>query len=218
MKPIHFHLIIDFALIFLLSGTVPAYAQDAGFGISAGINYSDFDYQENSDATSYQSKISYQIAFSLQREISGQWFLTPAVRLMHTKSSAEIDIRTFEGPNPTRVDFSQSYLNLALMNKYFLSKKPGFYFSFGPEIGYLLASESNTKFSDGQEIKKDVSDDFKKIIFSANITLGTEFKVDKTNLFAELSYFHSLMPVTRGITYLPEWRTRLYFLNLGILL
>ncbi|NHN27180.1 PorT family protein [Flavobacterium jejuense] len=83
-----------------------------------------------------------------------------------------------------KVKLTLQYLTLPVLFRYYLDKEKLFYINSGPYVGFFL---NTTTRVDGDKIKEDSNDVFKKVDFGWSLGIGKKFKItEKNNLSIEL--------------------------------
>ena len=140
---------------------VNAKAQEAHFGIKAGLNASSLNYNDNSDM---QTKIGFNVGFLAHIHTSNKfWAIQPEVYYSNegAKSKNNNDIRTNLG-----------FINIPVLIQYMFDN--GFRLEAGPQVNFLVnAKERNVNFgSNNSVISTDVKKRFNSADFSIPLGLG----------------------------------------------
>jgi hypothetical protein len=143
--------IIFAATLFVM---LQAKAQDAHFGVKAGLNASSLNYPDNSDM---QTKIGFNAGFLAHIHTSNKmWAFQP--ELYYSTEGAKSKSNSNESLN-------LGYLNLPVLIQYMFDN--GFRLEAGPQVGFLMSAKS--KMGD---VSTDVKDHMKSAVFSIPVGLG----------------------------------------------
>ncbi|MDE3183674.1 MAG: PorT family protein [Bacteroidota bacterium] len=144
--------IIVFAATFFL--LLNAKAQDAHFGIKAGLNASSLDYNNNSDM---QTKIGFNAGLLAHIHTSSKmWAFQP--ELYYSSEGAK-------SKSNSNVSTDLGYLNLPVLVQYMFDN--GFRIEAGPQVGFLM----NAKTKVGNN-STDIKNNLKSAVFSIPLGLG----------------------------------------------
>lgn len=146
----------------LLVGT-SLYAQDAAFGLKAGLNLSKIDI-DDPEAT-YEGKTGYHAGIFMSSRV-GKIGFQPEV-LLYTQSGE------FETATVNNGKESFTYLTIPVMIKFY--PLLGLNLQVGPQFGFLLDGErSGTNFFG--DFKQDIKDQYDSNDFSVSAGAGYDFK------------------------------------------
>ena len=166
-------------MLFLLlasCGFFTAKAQDwAGFYI--GVNTGYYFGDENADES--EMKIGYQFGFLYNHAFTEEWRLQPEVNFMQVGARFEYPMLDDD------VKWNLNYINVPVILQY--HTKPGWYFEFGPQVGFLVSAKS--KFGDNST---DIKDAFKSTDFGLNLGLG--YRVSD-NIRVGIRYYRGLADI-----------------------
>ena len=144
--------IIIFAATFFL--LLNAKAQDAHFGIKAGLNASSLEYNNNSDM---QTKIGFNAGFLAHIHTSNEmWAFQP--ELYYSSEGAK-------SKSNSNVSTDLGYLNIPVLIQYMFDN--GFRIETGPQVGFLMSAK--TKVGNNSN---DFKNNLKSAVFSIPLGLG----------------------------------------------
>lgn len=130
-----------------------ANAQEAKFGLKAGLNMSNL----TGDIEGTSSKVGFHVGGFAEIKISDKFAVQPEV--LFSTQGADADGGSY--------DFN--YLNVPVMAKYFVAEK--FSLEAGPQVGFLMSAKINP--DSGEEV--DIKDELKSIDFGLNFGAGYDF-------------------------------------------
>ncbi len=132
-----------------------AKAQDAHFGVKAGLNASSLDYSGNSDM---QTKIGLNLGFLAHIHTSNEmWAFQPEI--YYSQEGAKSKSNSNESTN-------LGYLNIPVLIQYMFDN--GFRLEAGPQVGFLMNAKSKVG-----NTSTDIKNNLKSAVFS--IPLGLSY-------------------------------------------
>lgn len=132
------------------------FAQDAKFGLKAGLNVST---QTNNQSGDKGSRLGLHAGGLAHIHLAPQWALQPEV--LYSSQGAKYTVTGGE------VDLALDYINIPLQVQYMFDN--GFRVQTGPQVGFLANVKDKMN---GNETDFFSSDDFKSIDFSWTVGLG----------------------------------------------
>lgn len=154
-------LLLTLAAVFTCSF---ANAQEAKFGIKAGLNLADWS---GDDADGIDSKVAFHAGGFAEIKLTDKFALQP--ELLYSAQGGKADGGTYN------VD----YINIPIMAKFYAAEKLSI--EAGPQIGFLMSAKAKPDNGDSQDIK----DELKSTDFGINLGLGYNFT---DNISAGLRY------------------------------
>ena len=133
---------------------IQAKAQNAHFGIKAGLNASSLNYPDNSDM---QTKIGFNAGLLAHIHTSSKmWAIQP--ELYYSSEGAKSKSNSNESLN-------LGYLNLPVLIQYMFDN--GFRLEAGPQVGFLMSAKSKVG-----NISTDLKNHMQSAVFSIPLGLG----------------------------------------------
>src|SRR5215217_7186269 len=132
------------------------FAQDAKFGLKAGLNVSTLS---NNQGSEMGSKLGLHAGVLAHIHLSPQWGLQPEV--VYSSQGAKYTVSDGEH------ELGLNYINIPLQLQYMFDN--GFRIQTGPQVGFLASVKDKR---DGSETGFFTSDDFKTVDFSWSAGLG----------------------------------------------
>ena len=167
-----------------------AQAQEAKFGVKAGVNFANF----GGDVEDASSRTGFHVGAVADYMISETFGVGAELVYSQQGSQTEsTDTQTFGGVTVTEKNESKqtlNYLNLPIMAKYMVFE--GFTIHAGPQIGFLLSAEAKEDYTtttgdvtESGSATVDNKDGFKSVDFSAVAGVGYELPM---GLFFQARY------------------------------
>jgi outer membrane protein with beta-barrel domain len=146
--------------VFLL-GNVLAYAQEAAFGLKAGLNLTALKLDD--PEASYDSRSGFHAGLFLRGKFN-KVAIQPEVLLFTQAGTRTTSISTIEE--------SFTYLSIPMIVKFYPAL--GFNIQVGPQFGFLLDGEKKVE-SFGVITKRDITESYKESDVSVSVGLGYDF-------------------------------------------
>ena len=153
-------------------------AQEAKFGLKAGLNISNQKYEAEGISVNANSIVGVQVGGFAEIKVADKFAIQPEV-LFSTEGSK---IKA-EGEE---ILFNLSYINVPVMAKFYPA--PKFSIQAGPQLGFLVSAKG--KFNDE---KVDIKDGYKSINFGLNLGAGYEFT---DNFLVDVRYNFGLSDIS----------------------
>lgn len=153
-------------------------AQEAKFGLKAGLNISNQKYEAEGISVNANSIVGVQVGGFAEIKLADKFAIQPEV-LFSTEGSK---IKA-EGEE---ILFNLSYINVPVMAKFYPA--PKFSIQAGPQLGFLVSAKG--KFNDE---KVDIKDGYKSINFGLNLGAGYEFT---DNFLVDVRYNFGLSDIS----------------------
>ena len=152
------------AVIAVLSLTY-SQAQEVQFGAKAGVNFADLtgDF-DNSDMIT-----SFHLGAVAEIKINEKFSVQPELLYSSQGATSKDKYEGISMENTIKLD----YIAVPIMAKYYIAQ--GLSLEAGPQIGFLVAAESEYSFGGSSETQ-DIKDELKTIDFGLNFGLG--YKLD----------------------------------------
>jgi hypothetical protein len=143
-------------IAFAIFTTASLFAQDAKFGLKAGLNVSTLS---NTNGSEYGSKVGFNAGALAHIHLSPSWSLQPEV--VYSAQGTKYTV------GETEHALNLGYINIPLQLQYNFDN--GFRLQTGPQVGFL--TNVNDKVN-GAETQIFTTDDFKSVDFSWTAGLG----------------------------------------------
>lgn len=137
-------------------------AQSMKFGVKGGANFANLVGDDVEDA---DMRISFHIGGVAEFMLSDKFSFQPELLYSSQGAKSEYNDGVFDVKGKVTLD----YLNLPLMGKFYVAE--GFSVQAGPQIGFLLAANSEVEYDD-ISTEDDVKEFIKNIDFGVNLGLG----------------------------------------------
>jgi len=149
--------------------------ENVQFGLKSGLNFASLN-GDSSDEINLDPRIGFHIGGFVEIPVSEKFSFQP--ELLYSTQGAKLkDTDDFgAGLGDVEIDgvFKLDYINIPLMAKFYAAE--GFSIEAGPQIGFLVSSESETDatFNNGQTIsnKEDLKEFTSSIDFGINLGIG----------------------------------------------
>ena len=118
-------------LAFVLASSFISFAQSAKFGLKAGVNISDINW--NVENTNFDNRIGFHVGLLSHIHLSPQWGLQPEIQY-----STEGNKQSVTGGEYT---WKTDYINIPVMLQYMFDN--GFRIEAGPQLGLMVNNDDN---------------------------------------------------------------------------
>ena len=180
--------VVTTALVSIIAITnLNAQSLDIGLGAGLGISNINITNSSNIQTKNYSPLMSYNFNGYLSYKSKGLWGFSLEPGVIRKGWNITKDAEKFESM------IGLHYLQLPALSNFYLSDK--FYFSFGPEVSYLLRAKSkfkNNNNSGTQDLKRYLSK------FELCALVAINYKIND-NFDVGCRYSHALTEVADGI-------------------
>jgi opacity protein-like surface antigen len=145
-------------------------AQEVRFGVKAGVNFANLNYEMDGFSISPKSIVGVQVGGFAEIMVAEKFAVQP--ELLFSTEGAKVS----SGGDSSTINLS--YINIPVMAKFYPAES--FSIEAGPQIGFLMSAKEK---SDGE--KQDVKNSVKSINFGVNFGAGYNFT---DNLLVNLRY------------------------------
>lgn len=195
----------------------------SSLGISAGINYTNLNYDTLFiawESNEYRKKPILNIVF--EHQYHDQLSFSSGLRYTEISNKVNID-QTIYDQNPTPPELQNTYLitshkflALPLLVKYHPPFLTHFFLLAGPEASYLISSKSIRKYADGNQKKEDILRLLNRINIALNLGFGFEKRIHSYTGFISVVYSYGLINIPQKQYWNTEWKTREFYATIGL--
>ena len=168
-----------FTLLFI-GMTLGVQAQDFGFGVKGGLNFSSFSGSD-AEELNFEVKTGYQLGLTMEVPLAEDFSVQPEV-LYSTLGAKTND---FEFEQATDTKFNVDYISVPVIFKYYVIG--GLNLEAGPQFSWNSKSEIEGEFAD-EQIRNEIdaiTDETKSFDVGGAVGLGYDLPL---GLFAEARY------------------------------
>ena len=153
--------LVKLTLIIIILGSATAYAQEAAFGIKAGVNLTALKLDD--PEASYDSRTGFHAGLFLRGKFN-KIGIQPEVLFFTQAGTRKVALGT--------VEESFTYLSIPVIIKFYPAA--GFNLQVGPQFGFLIDGELKREFG-GIKSTEDITEQYKSSDVSISLGLGYDF-------------------------------------------
>jgi hypothetical protein len=157
-----------FVTVITLLSIVFVNAQNAQFGVKAGVNFGSIN---GDDTDEFEMRTSFHVGVVSEILFSEKFSIQP--ELLYSSQGAKMSEEGFD------LVIKLNYINLPVMAKFYVIE--GLSLEVGPQFGFLLSAKAKSEF-DGESEEEDIKDGLNDFDFGINF--GAGYKLENGLSFA----------------------------------
>lgn len=157
-----------FVTVITLLSIVFVNAQNAQFGVKAGVNFGSIN---GDDTDEFEMRTSFHVGVVSEILFSEKFSIQP--ELLYSSQGAKMSEEGFD------FVIKLNYINLPVMAKFYVIE--GLSLEVGPQFGFLLSAKAKSEF-DGESEEEDIKDGLNDFDFGINF--GAGYKLENGLSFA----------------------------------